>query len=271
MDHLGMGRSDKPIDIEAYTYMGHNDRLEQFIQELGLSNINLFVQDWGSLIGLRVAGLNPDWFATISVGNGMLPVLPAGTEVFPPVEDPDSILDIPSIYADIPAQQIPFYEGCTKILGPEDESFFGDWMEYAMKGASFQASETVEAMTWFDLPDVVEAAYDAPFPSRTYMAGIRSFPSLINEVPGTTQEAWMGLQNYPKPFLTVWASNDPGNLGSCELQQSFIDNVPGAAGKPHARLLGSEPLSYKMTKEKKLHRRLVIEFYRGKLWGRKFW
>ena len=24
MDHLGMGRSDKPIDIDDYTYLGHN-------------------------------------------------------------------------------------------------------------------------------------------------------------------------------------------------------------------------------------------------------
>ena len=268
MDHLGMGRSDKPIDIDAYTYLGHNDRLEQFILSLGLTDINLFVQDWGSLIGLRVAGLNPDWFATISVGNGMLPVIPAGVEVFPTVEDPDSILDIPSIYASIPAQQIPFYEGCNLILGPEDEGFFGDWMEYAMKGASFQASETVEALTWYDLPDAVEAAYAAPFPSRTYMAGIRKFPSLINEVPGQTERAYAGLTNYEKPFLTIWGSNDPGNLGSCEVQQSFIDNVPGAAGKPHARL---EEASHFLQDDQgeEIARRLV-EFYRGNYTGGNF-
>ena len=199
----------------------------------------------------------------------MLPVIPAGVEVFPTVEDPDSILDIPSLYASIPAQQIPFYEGCNLILGPEDEGFFGDWMEYAMKGASFQASETVEALTWFDLPDAVEAAYAAPFPSRTYMAGIRKFPSLINEVPGQTERAYAGLTNYEKPFLTIWGSNDPGNLGSCEAQQSFIDNVPGAAGKPHARL---EEASHFLQDDQgeEIARRLV-EFLPGELHGGKFW
>jgi haloalkane dehalogenase len=95
MDHLGMGRSDKPIDINDYSYVGHADRLEQFIQTLGLSDINLFVQDWGSLIGLRVAGLNPDWFATISVGNGDLFIIPDGFEPFPPVENPNEIANIP--------------------------------------------------------------------------------------------------------------------------------------------------------------------------------
>ena len=32
MDHLGMGRSDKPIDIASYSYLGHSDRLERFIE-----------------------------------------------------------------------------------------------------------------------------------------------------------------------------------------------------------------------------------------------
>ena len=77
MDHLGMGRSDKPVDIEAYSYLGHNERLQTFIEERELTDINLFVQDWGSLIGLNVAGTNPDLFATIAVGDGAndLPML----------------------------------------------------------------------------------------------------------------------------------------------------------------------------------------------------
>jgi hypothetical protein len=68
------------------------------------------------------------------------------------------------------------------------------------------------------------------------MAGARMFQSLVNELPGTNAQAWAGLTAFHKPFLTIWASNDPGQLGSCEAQQIFIDNVPGAAGQPHARL-----------------------------------
>ncbi|MEL6189338.1 MAG: alpha/beta fold hydrolase, partial [Myxococcota bacterium] len=58
MDHLGMGRSDKPTSLEFYSYLGHADRLQRFIELLDLRDINLFVQDWGASIGLRVAGLN---------------------------------------------------------------------------------------------------------------------------------------------------------------------------------------------------------------------
>ena len=233
MDHLGMGRSDKPIDIASYSYLGHNDRLLRFIEALDLRDINLFVQDWGSVIGLRVAGLNPDRFARIAVGDGALLVFPEGVVPFPPVEDPDEVEDIPSIFELIPAQQVPFYDGCELLFEGTD---FGAWMTYAMKAESFRPSEVVEGLTWFDLPAEEEAAYDAPFPSRAYMAGPRVFPSLVNELPGVTAEAWEGLTSFERPFLTIWATNDPGNLGRCQTQQMLIDSVPGAAGQPHDRL-----------------------------------
>ncbi|MEZ5244542.1 MAG: haloalkane dehalogenase [Acidimicrobiales bacterium] len=240
MDHLGMGRSDKPIERDAYSYLGHNDRLEAFIDELALADINLFVQDWGSVVGLRVAGLNPDLFATIAVGDGMLPNIPAGAELFPPVDNPDVLADIPSPFAAIPEQQVPFFDGCELLVGGDDvgggAGDFGSWIVYSMTAETFHASEVVEAMTWFDLTPEEEAAYDAPFPSRIYMGGPRTFPSLVNEVPGETAEAWEGLMAFEKPFLTLWAANDPGNLGQCATQQNLIDSVPGAAGQPHDRL-----------------------------------
>ena len=236
MDHLGTGRSDKPTDIDDYTYLGHSDRLERFITTLGLSDINLFVQDWGSLIGLKVAGENPDWFASIAVGDGSLPSIPEGVELYPGVENPNEIVDIPSLFENIPEQQEPFYDGCDLMVTLPDENYFGSWMEYAMKAESFHASEVLEAMTWFPLSEAEEAAYDAPFPSRIYMAGIRKFPSIVNELGGQTAAAVAGLAGFEKPFITIWASNDAGNLGSCETQRYLIDLVPGAKGQAHTRL-----------------------------------
>jgi haloalkane dehalogenase len=262
MDHLGMGRSDKPIDIESYSYNGHCDRLEQFIGELELSEINLFVQDWGSLIGLRVAGENPDLFSSITVGDGTLVVAPAGFQLFPPVENPNETVDIPSLFSDIPAQQVPYYNGCTPTdANALEDGYFANWMTYAMTAESFRASEVVEAMTWFDVPAAEEAAYDAPFPSRIYMAGARVFPSLANEVPGETDEAWAGLTSYEKPFLTLWASNDPGQLGSCEMQQRLINAVPGAEGQPHDRL--SEASHFLQDDQGEEIARRLVEFYQA--------
>lgn len=236
MDHLGMGRSDKPIDPAAYSYLGHAERLQRFIETLDLRDINLFVQDWGSLIGLRVVGLQPARFARVAVGDGTLPVVPAGIQPYPPVEDPDTVADLRSPFADFPPQQPPFYDGCTPLNPPNERETFGNWMIYAMKGRDFRPSDVVEALTWFDLPDAEQAAYDAPFPSRVYLTGARVFPSLVNELPGVNQAAWVGLTAFEKPFLTVWASNDPGTLGQCATQDTLSTSVPGAKGLSHARL-----------------------------------
>jgi pimeloyl-ACP methyl ester carboxylesterase len=237
MDHLGLGRSDKPIHIKDYSYLGHIGRLEAFIKKLGLKNITLFCQDWGSLIGLHVAGKHPDWFARIVVGNGSLPVIPAGVKPFPPVENPDEVDDsLEAPFANIPAQQPEFYDKDGKRKFPSDPAGFSKWMAFAMKSPKFRPSEVVEALTWLDLPDKEAAAYDAPFPSRIYMAGIRVFPSLINELGGANQKSWEGLKAYKKPFLTIWASNDPGGMGDQKAQDSLTKNIPGAKGLPHTRL-----------------------------------
>src|SRR5579883_1930203 len=237
MDHLGMGRSDKPVEIAYYTYLGHAGRLEKFIQELKLEHITLFCQDWGSLIGLRVAGEHPDWFARIVVGDGALPVFPAGMKPFSAPKDPDVIDEsIPSPFANIPAQQVPFYDADGRLLPGVAAADFAKWMNYAMKSPKFRASEVLEALTWFPLSERTKAAYDAPFPRREYMAGARAFPSIVNQLGGTNLKAWDGLRHFEKPFLTIWSANDPANLGTKAMQQNLIDNVPGARGQPHARL-----------------------------------
>lgn len=235
MDHLGMGRSDKPIDLEAYTFMVHYERLVAFVDQLELRDIHLFVQDWGSLIGLRLVGLQPDLFARVAIGNGMLSDFPAGEQPFPPVENPDEPATVSVPFKRIPAKQPAFYNGCEPRQEPNPESF-GTWIKYAMTDPSFKASIVLEALTYFDLPGDVEYAYDAPFPSRIYMGGPRTFPSHINDLPGINEEAWQGLRAFEKPFLTLWASNDPGFQGSCEAQDLLINSIPGAEGLPHDRL-----------------------------------
>jgi len=237
MDHIGFGRSDKPIDIEYYSFLGHVDRLEQFIEALDLQHITMFCQDWGSLIGLHVAGKHPEWFARIVVGDGALPVIPEGMQLFPQVYFPEVLNPwIVAPFDAIPAQQPPFFDEEGNRLLEGNSNYFYYWMIYSMTSPSFHPAQVVEAMTWFDLPSEEEAAYDAPFPCRTYLAGARVFPSLVRDLPGVTEDAWAGLISYEKPFLTIWAGNDPGNLGSQEAQDRLVNNIPGAAGQPHTRL-----------------------------------
>ncbi|MFW6263786.1 MAG: hypothetical protein ACOC34_07120, partial [Thermotogota bacterium] len=117
-----------------------------------------------------------------------------------------------------------------------NDNYFGNWILFSRNAEDFRASSIVDAMTYFPLSDGERDAYDAPFPARITMAAPRSFPGLANTLGGKTLSAIEGLQSYEKPFLTIWAGNDPGNLGTKEAQQILIDWVPGAKGQNHTRL-----------------------------------
>ena len=54
-DLPGFGRSEKPDDIEWYTYDRHTAALTALVDELDLRGATMVVHDWGGPIGLRVA------------------------------------------------------------------------------------------------------------------------------------------------------------------------------------------------------------------------
>ena len=72
-DLIGFGRSDKPSRIEDYTYLRHVEWITSWFERLDLKNVTLFVQDWGSLIGLRIAAEQGARIARLVVANGFLP------------------------------------------------------------------------------------------------------------------------------------------------------------------------------------------------------
>ena len=77
-DLIGFGRSDKPVERSAYTYAGHvgwmSDFLDATAAERGSGPLHLFGQDWGGLIGLRLAAENPDLIDRLILANTALPV-----------------------------------------------------------------------------------------------------------------------------------------------------------------------------------------------------
>lgn len=68
-DHVGFGRSDKPADVDWYTYDRHCDLLAAHIEALDLGPVTLVVQDWGGPIGLRWAMDRPERVARIVILN----------------------------------------------------------------------------------------------------------------------------------------------------------------------------------------------------------
>jgi haloalkane dehalogenase len=59
-DLAGFGRSDKPTDIEWYTYDRHCALVADLLEHLDLRDCTFVLHDWGGPIGLRVAVENAD-------------------------------------------------------------------------------------------------------------------------------------------------------------------------------------------------------------------
>jgi haloalkane dehalogenase len=68
MDYLGFGLSEHPEGF-SYRPSAHADVFEAFVEELGLTDVVLVVQDWGGPIGLSYAADHPENVAGLVVVN----------------------------------------------------------------------------------------------------------------------------------------------------------------------------------------------------------
>jgi haloalkane dehalogenase len=66
-DLAGFGRSDKPVDIDWYSYDRHTEMISPLLEELDLRDATVVVHDWGGPIGLRLAAEHPDRIARMVV------------------------------------------------------------------------------------------------------------------------------------------------------------------------------------------------------------
>lgn len=207
-DLIGFGRSSKPTRIADYSYQRHCDWLRAFLEALDLRSITLFCQDWGSLLGLRLAAELEPRFARIVVGNGFLP---AGR---PP--------------------------GGSPLRGLGNAAAFLAWRGYARWSPRFPISSVLQLATARRLDAEELRAYDAPFPDERSKAGARAFPRLVPLSPRdpavpANQRAWRVLERWEKPFLTVFSDGDPITRG---LDRVLQQRIPGARGLPHRTVRG---------------------------------
>ncbi|MGI8864474.1 MAG: haloalkane dehalogenase [Solirubrobacteraceae bacterium] len=66
-DLPGFGRSDKPVDLDWYSYDRHTAALAPLLEQLDLRDATVVVHDWGGPVGLRLATEHPDRIARIVV------------------------------------------------------------------------------------------------------------------------------------------------------------------------------------------------------------
>ncbi len=196
-DLIGFGKSDKPTRKSDYTYAGHVEWMKQFVELLDLNNINLFCQDWGSLIGLRVAAENEQRFARIAIGNGGLPT---GDQALP------KAFKIWRAFA----RYSPWFP-IGKIIQKATITELTDDV-VAAYDAPFPSSKYKAGSRAF--PMLVPATPDDP----------------ANEA---NRAAWSVLGRWQKPFLTTFSNRDPVTRGG---EKYFQDAVPGAKNREHVKI-----------------------------------
>lgn len=198
-DLIGFGKSDKPAAVSDYSFAAHVGWMKAFLEALDLRRITLVGQDWGSLIGLRLAAENEARFARIVIGNGMLPTgdqkIPLAFHAWKTFALYSPLFPIGRIVA----------AGTRRALSPA---------EIAAYDAPFPSRALKAGARAF--PALVPVSPDNP-------------------ATPANRAAWDVLARWDKPFLTCFSTGDPITRGGDDYLQ---ERIPGTNGMPHTRVRG---------------------------------
>lgn len=198
-DLIGFGRSDKPTSQDDYSYAAHVGWMTAFVEKLDLRGVTLVCQDWGGLIGLRVAAEHPDRFARIVAANTFLPTgdAPAGEAFLRWQEFSQKAPSLPignivkgGCKSDVPADVVAAYDAPF----PDD---------------SYKAGAR-------KFPLLVPTRPDDP-------------------ASAANRSAWEVLRAWQKPFLCAFSDGDAITRGG---DRGFQEAVPGTRGQPHTTIKG---------------------------------
>lgn len=196
-DLVGFGRSDKPAERSDYTYERHVAWMRSVIEQLDLRDITLVCQDWGGLIGLRLAAEHPDRFARIVAANTFLP-----TGDIPPGEAFLQWREYSQTTPEFNVGKI-VNGGCVTDLPDE---------VIAAYDAPFPSDEYKAGARQF--PTLVPVSPDDP-------------------AAPANRAAWEVLMKWEKPFLTAFGDSDKITRGGDRFMQQAI---PGCAGRAHTTI-----------------------------------
>ncbi len=113
------------------------------------------------------------------------------------------------------------------------------WQKFSQEVPVFPAGQILNGATVSTLTPEVIAAYDAPFPDDSYLAGARQFPMLVPTSPDDpaaqrNREAWDALGRFERPFLCAFSDSDP-ITGAAE--PVLRKHVRGAEGQNHVTIV----------------------------------
>lgn len=228
-DLIGFGKSDKPSERDDYTYSNHTAWMKAFIEKLDLQQITLVCQDWGAMIGLRLVGLYPNRFARVVSANGAF--------LTSKMARPEVVAMAGQAYKMLPVPTGAEFKTAFENYGP---TTFLLWMKYCAEAPDFSVRDVMN-ITLDNPSEEALDAYEAPFPDESFAMGARVFPSRVPILPESADElaindeAWEGLMDFNRPFLTSFSSGDPVTAGADKPLKKYI---PGAQGQNHTTIGG---------------------------------
>jgi haloalkane dehalogenase len=199
-DLVGFGRSDKPSKRSDYTYQRHVDWMTSLVLQLKLTNIILVCQDWGGLIGLRLAAEDTQRYKGIVAANTMLPT---GDH-----EPGEAFKQWQKFSQDVelfPTGNL-INSACVSTLSAD---------VIAAYDAPFPQEKYKEGARQFPL--LVPTTPDDPAAEKN-------------------RSAWKVLSQWQKPFLTAFSDSDPITAGGDKLMQKLI---PGTKGQKHTTIVSA--------------------------------
>ena len=200
-DLVGFGRSDKPAQIADHSYTRHVEWMRALaFDRLGLRDVTLVGQDWGGLIGLRLAAEHPGRLGRVVAANTGLPT---GDQPMP-----DVWLRFREVVKTAPALSVSrlVQSGCQTTLSPAVLAAY----DAPFPDEGFAAG--VRAM-----PGLVPTTPDDP-------------------ASAANRAAWQQLARWDKPFLVAFSDRDPITGAMAPVLKKTI---PGAAGLDHPVLEGA--------------------------------
>jgi haloalkane dehalogenase len=193
LDLVGFGRSDKPASVQDHSYARHVEWVRSAVfDQLGLTDITLVGQDWGGLIGLRLATENPDRFAAIVAANTGLPTgdhpMPDIWWAFRTAVESAPTLDVGRLVA----------SGCLRGLSDRARAAY----DAPFPSEEYKAGPRA-------MPLILPTSPDDPASEANRLA-------------------WQRLAGWTKPFLVAFSDGDPitGSMGPI-----LARTVPGVGTK----------------------------------------
>ena len=200
-DLVGFGRSDKPTEIGDHSYARHVEWMRAVaFDQLDLQRVTIVGQDWGGLIGLRLAAEHPERVARIVVANTGLPT------------------------GDLPMPEI-WWQFRTAIQEmPEIEVG-----RFVQSGCLRPMADSVRAGYDAPFPDDSYCAGPRAMPGL-----VPTSPD--DPASAANLNAWTTLRNSPTPMLVAFSDGDPitGAMGPI-----FISQMRGAQGVEHPVIRGA--------------------------------